>query len=74
MNIKDLVTLSDDNEYQVISKTNYEGLVYYYLVDMNDISNIKFLYENGDKLTEVDDPDLINRLLPRLLEEIKNVI
>ena len=51
MNIKDLVTLSDDNEYQVISKTNYEGLVYYYLVDMNDISNIKFLYENGDKLT-----------------------
>jgi hypothetical protein len=41
---------------------------------MNDISNIKFLYENGDKLTEVDDPDLINRLLPRLLEEIKNVI
>ena len=74
MNIKELVTLSDDNEYQVISKTNYEGLVYYYLVDMNDISNIKFLYENGDKLTEVDDPDLINRLLPRLLEEIKNVI
>lgn len=74
MNIKDLVTLSDDNEYQVISKTNYEGLVYYYLVDMNDISNIKFLYENGDKLTEVDDPDLINRLLPRLLEEIKNII
>ena len=74
MNIKDLVTLSDDNEYQVISKTNYEGLVYYYLVDMNDISNIKFLYENGDKLTEVDDADLINRLLPRLLEEIKNVI
>ena len=68
------MTLSDDNEYQVISKTNYEGLVYYYLVDMNDISNIKFLYENGDKLTEVDDPDLINRLLPRLLEEIKNVI
>lgn len=74
MNIKDLVTLSDDNEYQVISKTNYEGLVYYYLVDMNDISNIKFLYENGDKLTEVDDPNLINRLLPRLLEEIKNII
>ncbi len=74
MNIKDLVTLSDDNEYQVISKTHYEGLVYYYLVDMNDISNIKFLYENGDKLTEVEDPNLINRLLPRLLEEIKNII
>lgn len=74
MNIKDLVTLSDDNQYQVISKTNYEGLVYYYLVDMNDITNIKFLYENGDKLTEVGDPDVINRLLPRFLEEIKDLI
>ncbi len=74
MNIKDLVTLSDDNKYQVISKTNYEGLIYYYLVDMNDITNIKFLYENGDKLTEVDDSDVINRLLPRFLEEIKDLI
>lgn len=74
MNIKDIVTLSDDNKYQVISKTNYEGLVYYYLVDMNDITNIKFLYENGNFLTETEDPDLIKELLPRLVREIKDLI
>ena len=74
MNIRDIVTLSDDNEYQVISKTNYEGLVYYYLVDMNDISNIKFLYENGDRLTETEDSDLIKELLPKFLSEIQELI
>ena len=36
LNIKDIVTLSDDNQYQVISKTEYEGLIYYYIVDIND--------------------------------------
>ncbi len=74
MDIKDIVTLSDDNKYEVISKTHYEGLVYYYLVDINDISNIKFLYENGDVLTETDDPVLIETLLPKLLAEIQDLI
>lgn len=74
MNIKDIVTLSDDNQYQVISKTVYEGITYYYLVDMNDITNIKFLYENIDKLTEVEDPELIQELLPKLFYEIKDLI
>lgn len=74
MNIKDIVTLSDDNKYQVVSKTVYEGLTYYYLVDINDISNIKFLYENIDRLTEVEDPELIQKLLPKLFYEIKDMI
>lgn len=74
MNIKDIVTLSDDNQYQVISKTIHEGITYYYLVDMNDITNIKFLYENIDKLTEVEDPELIQELLPKLFYEIKDLI
>ena len=38
------MTLSDNNKYQVISKTIYEKITYYYLVDINDISNIKFLF------------------------------
>ena len=72
--IKDVVTLSDKNEYQVISKVIYEYRIYYYLVDINEISNVKFLYENGEKLTEVEDPDLINILLPMFYKEIKDII
>lgn len=74
MNIKDIVTLSDDNTYQVVSKTVYEDTTYYYLVDINNISNVKFLYENIDKLTEIEDPELIKTLLPKLFMEIKDII
>ena len=74
INIKDIVELSDNNQYQVISKTTYNETVYYCLVDINDISNIKFLYENIDRLTEVDDSELINLLLPKLFSEIKDLI
>lgn len=72
--VKDIVTLSDHNEYQVISKVDYEYTIYYYLVDINDISNVKFLYENGDKLTEVDDSELVRTLLPMFYNEIKDLI
>lgn len=70
MAIKDLVTLSDQNEYLVVSKIDYEFINYYYLVDINEISNVLFLYENGDKLTEVEDPELTKRLLPMFFTKI----
>lgn len=72
--IKDIVTLSDQNEYQVVSIVDYEYRIYYYLVDINEISNVKFLYKNGDKLTEVEDEELVNKLLPMFYEQIKDII
>ena len=72
--IKDIITLSDQNEYQVVSIVDYEYRIYYYLVDINEISNVKFLYKNGDKLTEVEDEELVNKLLPMFYEQIKDII
>lgn len=72
--IKDVVTLSDQNEYQVVSKVDFEYRIYYYLVDINEISNVKFLYENNDKLTEVEDEELVSKLLPMFYNEIKDII
>lgn len=72
--IKDVVTLSDKNTYQVISKVDYEYRIYYYLVDINEISNVKFLYENEDKLTEVEDPELVSTLMPLFYNEIKDLL
>ncbi len=74
MDIKDLVTLSDKNKYQVISKTVYKEKKYYYLIDINNISNQKILYENKDHLTELNDQELINTLAPKLLKEIKDLL
>lgn len=74
MNIKDIVTLSDDHKYQVVSKIIYEETTYYYLVDITDISNIKVLYENIDHLTEVEDSELISLLLPKFFYAIKDLL
>lgn len=74
MNIKDIVTLSDDHKYQVVSKIIYEEINYYYLVDITDISNIKVLYENIDHLTEVEDSELISLLLPKFFYAIKDLL
>lgn len=68
--IKDVVTLSDQNEYLVVSKVDHEYRSYYYLVDINDNSNVLFLYENGEKLTEVEEPELVSRLLPMFYAKI----
>lgn len=68
--IKDVVTLSDQNEYLVVSKVDHEYRNYYYLVDINDNSNVLFLYENGEKLTEVEEPELVSRLLPMFYAKI----
>lgn len=68
INIKDTLTLDDNNEYVVISKINYDNKNYYYLLDKNNKNNFKFCYEDNDELVEIDDKDLITKLLPLFVE------
>lgn len=72
INIKDLLLLDDDNEYVVVSKVNYENKVYYYLIDKNNLTNVKFCYQDIDKLIELDDKVLTTKLLPLFLEASKD--
>jgi len=74
IDIKDLVTLDDDNEYAVASKVKYEGKNYYYLVDINNVTNIMFCYEDKDELVELEDKELTTNLLPLFLEASKDLI
>lgn len=71
--IKDVVTLNDDIRYAVVSKVNYENNVYYYLTEINNVTNIKFLVENKERnsLVEVEDKELIQKLLPLFVKESK---
>ena len=74
INIKDILTLDDNNEYVVISKINYESKNYYYLLDKNNIENIKFCYEDNEELVEIDDKELVTKLLPLFVEASKKEI
>ena len=68
INIKDTLTLDDNNEYVVISKINYDNKNYYYLLDKNNTGNPKFCYEDNDELVEINDRDLTAKLLPLFVE------
>lgn len=78
MNVKDLLTLSDNNEYVIVSKAIYEDKPYLYLVDINNSENIKFGLERQDSvgyiIDEIEDVVLIQTLLPLFYEASKNMI
>ena len=71
IDIKDVLTLDDKNEYVVVSKINYESKTYYYLVDINNNNNLKFCYEDNNELVEIEDKELTTKLLPMFLEVSK---
>ena len=73
IDIRDILTLDDNNEYVVVSKISYEDKIYYYLVDKNKNKNIKFCYEKEDNLVELNDKVLVTKLLPLFLEAAKSV-
>ena len=70
IDIKDIITLSDDNEYVVASKASYQGKIYYYLIDKAKNENLKFCVEKSENqsLIEVEDEALIQKLSPLFFE------
>lgn len=74
INIRDILTLDDDNRYVVVSKIYYNGKDYLYLVDTENNENLKICYLNGDELVENNSKDLNTELLPLFFGKIKNIL
>ena len=74
INITDVLTLSDNNEYVVVSKTNYDSIEYYYLIDKNNDANVKFCYLDNDELVELDDKELTTKLIPFFVKEMDKIL
>lgn len=75
---KDILTLDDGNDYVVTSMATYENNQYYYVVNIKNISVVKFLkliVENDNFfLKEIIDDGLILKLIPILLSNVKEDI
>lgn len=75
---KDILTLDDGNDYVVTSMATYENNQYYYVVNIKNISVVKFLkliVENDNFfLKEITDDGLILKLIPILLSNVKEDI
>ena len=74
IDIKDIFTLSDDIKYAVVSKTNYNGNTYYYLVDIINNKNVKFCLEENQYLVEVEDENVLKTIIPKLYNVIKDML
>ena len=76
--IKDVVTLSDNRSYVVCSKIEYQGSHYLYLMDLENNENIKFCKEtqkdNKTIVFEIEDKELLQQLLPLFFEEAKFIL
>ena len=70
MDITDILTLSDDNEYIIASKVNYDYKIYLCLVDINNNKNVKFCYLDNDEVVIVKKENLSNVLVLKLLNEM----
>lgn len=74
MNVKDVLTLSDGNEYVIASKVNYDYKIYLYLVDINDNKNIKFCYLDNDGVVVVKKENLSQTLLLKLISKMVKIV
>lgn len=72
MNIeeKDIIVLSDDNHYIVVKKVNINNINYYYVSDTNNKGNIKFLFEDGNELVEIENKELLDNVIVEMFKTI----
>jgi len=69
INEKNIIILDDNNQYVVVKKITIENIIYYYIIDINDFTNIKYLYENGNELIEIEDEKTIQNLIKIITNE-----
>ncbi len=74
INKQDILTLDDKNEYVVVSKVFYQNYFYYYIVDINNPTNLKFVKEDNDELLELKDKELVTNLVPLFLANTNNYL
>ena len=72
MNIdeKDIIVLSDGNNYIVVKKATINDINYYYISDVNNKENIKFLYEDGNELVEIENKNTFDNVLEKMFNDI----
>ena len=66
----DVIVLSDDNSYLVVRKIQYNMQTFYYVADIKNHGIVKFLYECGNQLIEVEDENLLENIINEVLKTI----
>ena len=72
MNIEErnIVVLDDDKRYFVLKKINYQNINYYCLSEVGKWENIKYLYETGNQLVEIEDDETFEKIVGLIMDTI----
>lgn len=68
INEKDIIVLNDKNSYVIAKKINYNNKNYYFISDINNDQNLKFLYEDGNELVEIENEDELQNVIVKMYE------
>ena len=74
IDLKDIVTLDDENRYAVVGKAELDNLMYYYLIDINNLNNYKFGYLDKNALIVVNDTATIKKLVPLFATSLRGIL
>lgn len=61
--VEDVITLNDNNKYVIVSKVVFEKNTYLYIVDINNNSKFKIVELNKDKLLDIKEKKLVQKLI-----------
>lgn len=59
----EILTLSDNKKYTVVSSQIVDGINYVYIIDQDDYTNFMFCKYDNNELEEVIDEQLVEKLL-----------
>lgn len=68
----ELLTLSNDKEYAVVSSIIYQGANYVYLLDTDVYKDYKLCKYEDENLTVVKDEELLKTLITKFNSDLKN--
>lgn len=71
IDVRDIITLKDD-KYMVISKVELEGKLYFYIANVEKNEDFKFCYLEDDYLVEINDSNLVQKLIPMFTDQAMN--
>ena len=70
----DVLTLSDNKDYIVVTTVSYEEKNYVYLVAADDFSDLMFCEYEGESFEKVEDPDFIVKLLELCAKDFEEIL
>lgn len=71
LNKNDVIKLSDNNSYLVLSKVLYNNIYYFYIVDILDNSNVKIVSITYNNIIDIKDDEILDEVIKLIIFDLR---